>query len=291
MPSLLDYGLRALARLGLPGIRRAIHALRPLGRIENRSAPFETRFAGYVYKGSLFEHIDSDIFYFGQYAPVELSFLTEAAKRRPNPAGLSYFDIGANVGQHSLWMSRLAKRVFAFEPSAKALAQLRGNLERNAIDNVTLFEVALGDARAQATLGTGFPNNSGSRSLLWTLSESDGDSVEVVRGDDFFAENALPKMDVLKIDVEGFESRVFSGLRGVLRRDRPIILMELLGSADCKSGFASEQELRLALYPDHALYSLKTPGRLRLRPFDWNVEALICLPAEAVPAFRDLIET
>ena len=135
MPNLIDHGLKWLCRTGLPGAHRLVNRLRPAGRIAEQDAAFESRFAGLRYKGSLTEHIDREIFYFGAYAPGELTFLADAARRIAPDGELDFFDIGANVGQHSLWMSRRARRVFAFEPSPRAVAQMTSNLARNGIGN------------------------------------------------------------------------------------------------------------------------------------------------------------
>lgn len=288
MPSLLDYGLQALGRARFPGAHRMTYALRAPHRIGARNAPFRTRFAGLSYEGSLDEHIDWEIFFFGCYAQAELDFLEQAARRIAPDGRLNFFDVGANVGQHSLWMSQRAAQVFAFEPSASAVAQMRGNLERNAIGNVRLFPIALGDERTTANLGSGLGHNAGSRSLLWSMSETDCESIEVHCGDELLSTENLPKIDLLKLDVEGFERNVIEGLASRLERDRPVIMMELIGPPDMKGGFASEAHLRSALYPDHVLYSLEGRRRARLAPFDWGVEEFVCLPAERTGDFSDL---
>jgi FkbM family methyltransferase len=286
MPNLVDHLLRALGRAGAPGAHRLVNALRPAGRMAGER--FLTRFDGLAYEGSLGEYIDREIFYFGAYAPAELDLLAQAATALAPDGGLNFYDIGANVGQHSLWMSRRAARVFAFEPSARAVAQFRENLTRNAIENVTVFPFALGEESGTARLGSGFANNSGSRSLTWTLDETDVETVELRRGDTVFREQALPTMHLLKLDVEGYEKRVLSNLHERLCADRPVIMMELIGQSE-KSGFADEADLRATLYPDHALFSM-VAGRVgRLSSFDWNVDEMVCVPLEKVGLMRPLV--
>lgn len=54
----------------------------------------------------------------------------------------------------------------------------------------------------------------------------------IVRGDDYFAK-ILPNVDFIKIDIEGFEAPAIVGMQKILKRDMPIILMEVtLSSAD-----------------------------------------------------------
>jgi len=288
MPNLVDHALRWMGHSRAPGAHRLVNRLRPAGRVSTRDAAFHARFDGLDYAGSLSEHIDREIFYFGAYAPGELSFLDYAAKALERPGGINFYDIGANVGQHSLWMSKRAARVIAFEPSAAAVRQLQGNLARNAIDNVRLFPFALGDQDMEASLGSGLPNNAGSRSLTWTLDDQAVETVAVRQGEAVFRDHDLPPIHLLKIDVEGFEKKVLSGLAPRLAQDRPVIMMELVGPTDNKSGFASEADLRGSLYPDHQLFSIAGGRDWRLRPFDWEVEELVCVPAELAQRFSSL---
>jgi FkbM family methyltransferase len=273
----------------MPGSHRAIFHLRNASRVSAHDAAFRTSFAGLIYEGSLKEHIDREIFYFGAYSPEELDFLEIAAQRLSGDGPLAYFDVGANVGQHSLWMSQRVAHVFAFEPSQRAIKQFQANIAANAIENITVLPIALGDRRESASLGSGLPNNSGSRSLLWSMEESAGETVEVYRGDDVLTERALPRIDILKLDVEGFESKALAGLRERLLKDRPVIMMELLGPEDCKGGFGGEAELKQALYPDCRLFVLRGPRRASLTGFSWASEEIVCLPEERVELFRDRI--
>jgi FkbM family methyltransferase len=197
-------------------------------------------------------------------------------------------DIGANVGQHALFMAPHVESVFAFEPSRWARDRFQTNVTLNGIDNVHIFPFALGDSDREGRLGSGFKGNSGSRSLTWTL---DQDAIEIVairHGDTFLRAEKLPRVDILKLDVEGYERRVLWGLRETLERDRPIILMELIGSSE-KSGFAAETDLRGSLYPEHALFTLAGDRKAKLTPFDWNSEAAVCLRRERNGLFSHVI--
>ena len=67
-----------------------------------------------------------------------------------------------------------------------------------ALTNIRVFPVALGDADGEGQLGSGFEGNSGSRSLTWTLDRGRMETVILRRGDDFFREENLPKIDILE---------------------------------------------------------------------------------------------
>jgi len=254
-----------------------------------QSAEYEVGFYGLRYRGLLDDLIDRNIFFFGAYARNELDFLARAARVLGRLQSIvTYFDVGANVGQHAMFMSQHVDIVFAFEPSQAARERFQANLTLNRITNVRIFPFALGDSDGEGQLGSGFKGNSGSRSLTWTL---DQDAVEIVtirHGDNFLREKNLPRIDILKLDVEGYEKRVLKGLRERLVRDRPVILMELIGRTE-KSGFANEAELRDSLYPRHTLFTLRGERKAELRPFNWDSEAAICVPREHESLFTHVI--
>ncbi len=286
MPNLVERSLRIFGRSSLLGRHRVVYSLAPR---RQRPLPFIAPFFGLSYAGDLSDWIDRHIWYFGAYAPEELAFLNRCAQvLAAGGRAVNFFDVGSNVGQHALFMSPRVDQVFAFEPAQSALRRLKANITRNALTNVQVFKVALADADAQATLGSGFDGNSGSRSLLWTMPGKPTERVDVRRADRFFTDQSLPPMDILKLDVEGYERKVLTGLGERLHRDRPMILMELIGTVD-KSGFSCEAELRSVLYSDHVLFTVEPLGRgFRMVPFDWSKESAVVIPAEHKRSFGDV---
>ena len=280
--------LRTCGHLPLPGIRGTIwRANAWLGL--SRSAQFQTSFFGLNYRGRLDDLIDWNVFFFGSYCPAELDFLTAAAKVMGGVAGgTTYVDVGANVGHHALFMSQRVSQVVAFEPALSARERLEANIRLNGLANLRLFPVALADRDGEAQLGSGFEGNSGSRSLCWTLDRDKDERVALRRGDDLFRDEELPRIDILKLDVEGYEKSVLVGLHDTLLKDRPIILIELIGESS-KGGFRDEADLRNTLYPTHALFTLRGARKAKLRSFDWQAEAAVCLPQERVQAFRHIL--
>jgi hypothetical protein len=119
--------LRFAGHLPLPRIRGAIWRVHKILNL-SQSVCFEVDFAGLRYRGRLNDHIDWNVFYFGNYSPQELNLFAIAAKLIGRPGGVNYFDIGANVGHHALFMSRYAARVVAFEPSRTVLMRFEANV-------------------------------------------------------------------------------------------------------------------------------------------------------------------
>ncbi len=170
---------------------------------------FETEFFGLSYAGNMANFIDWTVYYYGAYSINELLLLgalADALHAQGKP--VNFFDVGANIGHHTLFMSRHADRVFSFEPFPTVREEMERKLMHAGAGNVTIFPVALGHCnetgsfhpptganQGTGTLGDRLPDNASSQSI----------PVQVVRGDDFFAANRLPPISLLKIDVEGFE--------------------------------------------------------------------------------------
>lgn len=139
------------------------------------------------------------------------------------------FDIGANIGIHTITMSQSAGKngkVYAFEPIAFLGERLKKNIWINNIDNVEVVPYALSDEAAttkvffdenQQNLGTvSLANDAYKRNY----------SIEVRKGDDLVNEYQIEKINFIKIDVEGLEIKVLMGLKHAIQRFRPRIIFE-----------------------------------------------------------------
>ena len=277
-PSIWAHILRAIGRSGLPKAEGIVWRLG--GMNVTSDAEFTVDFFGLRYHGTLAQHIDKHIWYFGAYTKCELVFLELLATAiRKEKKHVVLMDIGANVGQHALYLSRFVDEIIAFEPAAKAIRQFKRNISANSISNITLHEVALGDADSVGQLGTGFDGNSGSRSLVWTFDQAKNEQVVVKHGDTFVESFGCGPVDIIKLDVEGFEKNVFVGLSKKLSRDRPIILFEMVGT-DLVGGFRDLEDLKSSLYSDCTLFALTGANKPRLQKYIWGDEAVVLVPNE-----------
>ena len=154
-------------------------------------------------------------------------------------AGSVLFDVGANVGLCALPFSIIATetgRVVAVEPGRRAAADLRAAVQLNERANIEVIEAALSHAEGEATLLVRESNASGAfisceTSLASAVHEASSDveavHVRVVTLDDLVEERGSDRVDLIKIDVEGFESRVLAGSTRTLARFRPVCVIEL----------------------------------------------------------------
>jgi FkbM family methyltransferase len=128
------------------------------------------------------------------------------------------FDIGANIGITTIWLAKNAKKVFAFEPISSNLTRLTENLELNHIQNVEVFKEAVSDMEGSREI---FLYNSYGHHSLSPEHVSAPVSKEIIHSvtlDNFCREKSVEKIDVLKIDVEGFELEVLSGAHELLSK-------------------------------------------------------------------------
>ena len=205
---------------------------------------------------------------------------------------VNFYDVGANVGQHSVFMAALADRIFSFEPFEAVRAKLIQKIELNQIKNITVFPVALGDADADLEYHEPAGTNMATGSFARAPYNFSGKvtRLPVRDGDTFVAQNAVRPMTLLKLDVEGYEAPVIRGLAKTLREDRPVILMEM--SEETRKSFGTEDAFRKHLYQDHTLFEVAAKsisGSYRLKPFSFKSTGELCvIPSENTTVLEQL---
>ena len=151
--------------------------------------------------------------------------------RRVCPGDVVY-DIGANVGFFSLIAARLVCQqgcVYSFEPVTENVVSIRENARLNDLNNVTLFDVAVG--RTSGTAELLLTDWDGGSSLSTSLVKPDEPisrrAVQVVTLDDFVERENLRLPSFVKIDVEGVELDVLMGMSRTIARSKSVLLYEL----------------------------------------------------------------
>jgi FkbM family methyltransferase len=175
------------------------------------------------------EVIDSSLFYMGSFAP-------EAEKHFPPhiPPGSVVLDVGANIGCYTFTFAKLVGPtglVVAVEPTDRAFAKLRNNVALNSFANIRCLQVGLSDrdvGDVDVSFQSSFPLNG--------RPPSSTQSVRLVTLDTLVSELRLDRVDFIKVDVDGYEAKVFAGARLVLERFRPSLFFELTPSWVCKNG-------------------------------------------------------
>src|SRR5277367_3312979 len=101
---------------------------------------FEVDFFGMRYQGDLAQFADWKVFGYGCSSYCELSLLkTLADEIRSRRSEVMFFDVGANVGHHTLFMASNADRVIAFEPFADIRKLIEQKIAMNRLTNVQVL--------------------------------------------------------------------------------------------------------------------------------------------------------
>lgn len=213
-----------LASIAYEGVSRA-------RRLAGKSDQAEVTRRGIRWSLDLPEGIDFSIFLVGAFEWSTALTLDKLVK-----AGDTVFDIGANIGAHTLPIARkvgAGGRVFAFEPTAFAFGKLKKNLSLNPDlqARVEACQTMLTDdpgAAVREEIYSSWPLRAGEGhhpKHQGQLTATSGASTDTI--DSFVERNRIARLDLIKIDVDGDEYPVLHGGIETLRRLRPTILLEL----------------------------------------------------------------
>jgi FkbM family methyltransferase len=178
------------------------------------------------------------LFFYPKLAAIykELNLLTEDGNN------LVIFDIGANKGQTARFFKNIYpdSHIYAFEPSTSSFTKLRSFIARKKYSGISIFQIALGASQREITFyesdlsetSTFSLPNSGSKYLKRKnriLLQKDKTSykptlMQITTLDHFVDDNEINGIDILKIDVEGFELEVIQGFSSSLEHRKVKIL-------------------------------------------------------------------
>ncbi len=129
--------------------------------------------------------------------------------------GMVFVDIGANVGTYSIFVSvKLGGdcTVLAMEPHPRTYQKLQFNLQANDISTDSAHNVGVGPSRGKIQLWSDGGSNIGHTSMVkgGTSNPKVSHEVDIVPLVDLLQENSISVVDVLKIDIEGFEDQALA---------------------------------------------------------------------------------
>lgn len=228
---------------------------------------FEVDLGRARFAGNLDNYIDWHVYFFGRYEAGLLAFI-EAALRQLGPAP-SFWDVGANCGQHAVFAAGCGATVEAFEPYPPVRRRLAANVALNPDLSVRIHPFGLGDTDADLLFREPSGENLGTGAFA-----TDGTLILPVRRADGLG---LPPPDLVKIDVEGFEGAVLRGMARTLAAARPLVLCEYSQRTRKRDG-----DLRRLLPENYRVHIIAGAERPRLLPYTGAAtgETLLFLPDE-----------
>ena len=137
-------------------------------------------------------------------------------------------DIGTNIGWTALNFAQIAKygNVVGFEPDAYNFERCTENLSLNNFPNLKVYPLGLGDLNQEALMELRVPTNRAGNRVVASMAGTTS-KIKIVRLDDFAPLNASPSVDLVKVDVEGYEWHVLKGAQKLLQNHKPILFIEV----------------------------------------------------------------
>jgi FkbM family methyltransferase len=206
---------------------------------------------GLTYEGNTGNYIDNQILYYGAYEKPVLFLLRDLMTNGYLGNGV-FLDIGANTGQHSLFMSRYASQIHAFEPYPPVLERFRNLVEKNRIQNIVIHPIGLGNENSKLPFYKPPDNNLGTGSFVDGFKKDNSymGLLEIRVGDAELESAGVKDVAVIKMDIEGYEKPALEGLRNTLVNNRPFVVFELTTDPASKTSIKTKRELK-SLFPEN----------------------------------------
>lgn len=159
-----------------------------------------------------------------------------------------FYDIGANIGWHSLNMSAKHRKAkfYCFEPIPKTYQQLIDNIKLNNAKNINCYNTALSDQPGNQKFFY-YTACSGNASAANLSERSDVSEIVCPQTtlDMFVADNSTPPPDFIKCDVEGAELMVIKGGVDTIAKHQPILMVEILRKWSSKFSYNPNEIFQL----------------------------------------------
>lgn len=174
------------------------------------------------------------------------------------------FDVGAHSGQFSKLFSKLVPNgaVFAFEPGAYAGAILRRVVKAHRLSNVHVVEQGLSDSEGEHDLFVPVKRSGafgfGLSSLLPQTGYDEAhlrkETISLTTIDQFVTKRHVSRVDLIKIDIEGWELPALKGGTSVIARFRPVVMVEIDAAHQARANATPEQIFDLFMPNDYVAF-------------------------------------
>ena len=168
--------------------------------------------------------ISKELLLFKKHEPLFTKIIEKQIKK-----GMTCIEIGANLGYYALLESKLVGKngqVICFEPSPINFEYLKNNLSLNDAVNVKAYNYAVGDENK--TINFLVTEKSNWCRVIEESYTSEGKIVKIplITMDSFITKNSLELIDFVRMDVEGFEFKVYKGMKNLINLFKPDLAIE-----------------------------------------------------------------
>ncbi len=162
--------------------------------------------------------------HYGEWAQQEIDLLSSILSKDS-----IVMDVGANIGTHSLFFAKHCSEghVICFEPQHHIFKLLTTNLTINLCFNTTPIQAGVSDSNGSIRMLNNIPDPSNRTNYGEFRLNNDSNSglyTEIYKLDKYL--NDIPRLDLIKLDVEGMECKVLDGARQIIEKFRPFLFLE-----------------------------------------------------------------
>ena len=162
-----------------------------------------------------------------------------------------FVDVGSNYGWHSIMSSNLCESIYSFEPQKYVYNIQKENIKQNNITNINLFNYGIGNVNDTLNM---VPINYNQSVNVGDLSIGFGGEIVEVKTLDSLN---LSKVDVIKIDVQGFEKFVIEGGVNLINKNKPLLIVEFEEHQLRKFGYGCTELFNLIRDFGYVIYFLE----------------------------------
>lgn len=210
------------------------------------------------------EDVGRQIYFLRRYESDDVDFL----RRSILPTDFC-FDIGANTGYFSVMMGAAAREgiVCAFEPVPLNYHLLNASVLLNGLP-VRAYQLAVSDREEETSFSQSVDSAYSSLLPVGRRAEAQKIAVRTITIADFVRREGIPRIDILKIDVEGAEERVLKGGAPIIQnpQTRPRLIMVELFDTNLAS-FGSSIDQVMSFMKGCNYNPFVSEGKTQLRPY------------------------
>lgn len=141
-------------------------------------------------------------------------------------------DVGTNNGWVLMNIATIIRQnngfIYGFEPHPETFKRCMKNIAAGKVKNYRVFNMGCGETETEYSMAIVRDSNSGQNRIIENDKEVKNDNivtVKVTRLDTMFAD--AEKIDLIKIDVEGFELHTLKGAHQILKKHKPVLFIEI----------------------------------------------------------------
>ena len=245
----------------------------PLRNITNwiikKLLPNKVKIGKYFLFLNPYDPVVSGAIFFNIYEKSESHFIKSICYE-----GMNILDIGANIGYYTALFSQLAGErgsVIAIEPDLESYKYLSKSINSFNYKNVLSFRLAASDIKQKLPLFIS-KENRGDNRLYSTNEKRNSIMVDCLTVDELLEENKIENLDLIKIDVQGYEPKVLKGMLNIVRSSKKLILLsEFWPKGILQAGESPKEFLTMLRKMQFQLFELKKNGFLvLLKPSEDN---------------------